>query len=215
MHGQSMLSLINTQSMKILIKLSFIISAFLLLSNINPPKYIYGIKFKDIDGNQTDLLRYRGEKVMVIILSGQEKDSVWLNQLTPFYQRYKDSIGIVAIPSIEDGYTDVNKAIVKRLFSERGIKVLITEGFYTRKVAGDHQAELMQWFTNKEHNMRFERDIMGPGHRFFLDEMGGLQFSVFAGIPYSVPFIQNFMHWPVRPYPAIPEKEQKNKTKAG
>jgi glutathione peroxidase-family protein len=194
--------------MKILIKLSLIISAFLLLSNIIPPKYIYGIKFKDIDGNQTDLLRYRGEKMMVIILSGQEKDSVWLNQLAPFYQRYKDSIGIVAIPSIEDGYIDANKTFVKKLFSERNIKALITEGFYTRKAAGANQAELMQWFTNKAHNMRFERDIMGPGHRFFLDEMGGLQFSVFPGMPYSVPFIQKYMHWPVRPYPVIPGKEK-------
>jgi glutathione peroxidase-family protein len=197
--------------MKILIKLSFIIIAFLLLSNINPPKYIYGIKFKDIDGNQTDLLRYRGEKMMVIIISGQEKDSVWLNPLMPFYQRYKDSIGIVAIPSIEDGYTESNKTIVKRLFSERGIKALITEGFYTRKAAGANQAELMQWFTNKEHNMRFERDIMGPGHRFFLDEMGGLQYSVFPGIPYSVPFIQKYMSWPVRPYPVIPRQQQEKK----
>jgi len=197
--------------MKILIKLNLIIGAFVLLSNITPPKYIYGIQFKDIDGKQVSLLPYRGMKMMVIIISGQEKDSVWLNRLAPFYQQYKDSIGIVAIPSIEDGYTESNKALVKRLFAERDIHALITEGFYTRKAAGINQAELMQWFTNMAHNMRFDRDITGPGHRFFLDEMGGLQFSVFPPISYSVLFIQNFMHWPVRPYPVIPGKEEKKK----
>jgi hypothetical protein len=181
--------------MKRLIKLSLIFSAIVLLSYINPPKYIYGIQFTDIDGKETSLLPYRGMKVMVIIISGQEKDS----------------IGIVAIPSIEDGYTEADKAIVKRLFAERDIRALITGGFYTRKSAGSNQAELMQWFTNKAHNMREDRDISGPGHRFFLDEMGGLQFSVFPPISYSVPFIQNYMHWPVRPYPVIPGKEQKKK----
>jgi hypothetical protein len=197
--------------MKILVKFNLIISAFFLLSYIYPPKYIYGIQFKDIDGKQTSLLPYRGMKMMVIIISGQEKDSIWLNQLVPFYQQYKDSIGIVAIPSIEDGYTEASKPIVKRLFAERSIRALITEGCYTRKEAGANQAELMQWFTNKGHNMRFDRDIMGAGHRFFLDEMGGLQYTVVPTVQYSAPFIQNFMHWPVRPYPVIPEKEQEKK----
>lgn len=197
--------------MKILIKFSLIIGAFLLLSNINPPKYIYGIRFNDIDGKQTDLLRYRGMKSMVLIISGQEKDSVWMNQLVPFYQQYKDSIGIVAIPSIEDGYSEANKATAKRLFAERNIKALITEGFYTRKAAGNNQAELMQWFTNKDQNMRFDRDIYGPGHRFFLDEMGGLQYSVLPGMSYSVPFLQSYMNRPVRPYPVIPGKDQGKK----
>ena len=197
--------------MKILRNLSLIISACMLLSNIMPPKYIYGIKLKDIDGKHTDLLPLRGKKMLVIIISGQEKDSTWLNRLAPFYQQYKDSIGIVAIPSIEDGYSEANKVTAKRLFSERSIHILITEGCYTRKAAGTNQAELMQWFTNKAHNMREDRDIMGAGHRFFLDEMGGLQYSVLPPISYSVPFIQNFMHWPTRPYPVVPGKDQEKK----
>jgi hypothetical protein len=197
--------------MKILRAFSFIISTFIFLSLISPPKYIYGIQFKDIYGKQASLLPYRGMKMMVIIISGQEKDSGWLNRLVPFYQQYKDSIGIVAIPSIEDGYSDDNKATVKRLFNERGIRALITEGSYTRKAAGSKQSELMQWFTNKAHNMRFDRDIMGAGHRFFLDEMGGLQYTVVPTVQYAAPFIQNFMHWPVRPYPVIPGREQEKK----
>ena len=194
--------------MKILIKFTLVISAAFLLSYLNPPKYIYGIPFKDIDGKPASLLPYRGMKMMVIIVSGLEQDSGWLNRLAPFYQQYKDSIGIVAIPSIEDGYSDGNKATVKRLFNERGIHALITEGSYTRKAAGSNQSELMQWFTNKGHNMRFDRDIMGVGHHFFLDEMGGLQYTVAPGVPYSAPFIQNFMHWPVRPYPVMPGNAQ-------
>jgi glutathione peroxidase-family protein len=198
--------------MERLIKFGLMICAFVLLSNINPPKKIYGIQFKDIDGKQTSLLSYRGKKTLVLIISGLQKDTALLNRLVPFYQRYKDSIGFVIIPSIEDGYSESNKAVMKKLFFESGLlQVLITEGCYTRKSAGSNQAELMQWFTNKAHNMREDRDIIGAGHRFFLNEVGGLQFSVFPGIPYDRPFIQNFMSWPLIRIPDVPGKDSTKK----
>lgn len=197
--------------MKILIKLTLIVCVFGFLSNITPPKNIYGIQLKDINGNRTDLMPYRGKKMMVLVISGLEKDSALLNQLVPFCQRYKDSIAVIVVPSVEDGYNAGNKAIAKRLISERGLHVLLLEGCYTRKSAGENQGELMQWFTNKAHNMMQDRDVMGAGHRFFVDDMGGLQYSVVPPVSYFVPFIERFMSWPVRPYPVIPGKDHEKK----
>jgi glutathione peroxidase-family protein len=201
--------------MKIVIKLSLIVCAFCFSSNINPPKSIYSIPLKDIDGNSAGLMPYRGKKMMVLVISGQEKDSALLNQLASFCERYKDSIAVIAVPSIEDGYSADNKANVKRLFSERNLQVLLLEGCYTRKTTGENQGELMQWCTTKTQNMMLDRDIMGPGHRFFIDDMGGMQYGAMPFVSYSAPFIQRFMSWPVLPYPGVPEKKTGTQLNAG
>lgn len=197
--------------MKVLIKVSLVICVIALLANRNLPRSIYSIPFNDIDGKTMDLMPYRGKKLMVLVVSGQDKDSMLMNRLASFCQRYKDSISIVIIPSIEDGYSETDKAILKQRFTERNLKVLITEGVYTRKNACSNQAGLMQWLTIKSNNMREDRDIMGAGHRFLLDEFGGLQYSVVPSVPYTAPFIENYMSWPVRPYPVMPVKDPEKK----
>jgi glutathione peroxidase-family protein len=185
-------------------KLLYTITACILLAGRVPYKHIYEISFNNLDGKATDLAKYKGKKILILIVSGSEGDSGWLNQLVPFYQKYKDSVGIVAIPSVEDGYSENRRVITKKMFAGRGLKTLITEGMYTRKTSGNKQSELMQWLTKKEYNLHFDHDVLGAGHRFLLDEMGGFQFSVFPGISYEVPFIKRFMNLGVKPYPTIP-----------
>lgn len=168
----------------------------LLLGFLRPPKSIYSIQLKDIDGTKTELVKFRGKKMVFIVLSGKETDSAF-NELSAFCARYKDSTAIFGVLSIDDGYNNANKESIKSVFNSRCPGLTLTEGMYIRKASAE-QSELMQWFSHVDQNMFLNNDIPGTGWKFFVDETGNLYAGLGEHALLTSPFIQRVMSRPVR-----------------
>jgi glutathione peroxidase-family protein len=113
-----------------------------------------------------------------------------------FCKKYKDSAVIIGIPSLEDGYTEGNKAVVKKRLNSNKVCFLLTEAMTTRKASGAQQSPLMQWLTNKDLNTHFDQDAKGAGHKFFVDETGELYGVMPPAAPLSHPIFDRIMSRP-------------------
>lgn len=174
----------------------------LLLAFLRPPKSIYSIQLKDIDGTKIELVKFREKKMVFIVISGKETDSAF-NELSDFCGRYKDSTAIFGVLSIEDGYNNTNKESVKSVFNSRCPGLTLTEGMHIRKISAE-QSELMQWFSNADQNLFLNNDITGAGWKFFVDETGRLYAGLGKHALLTSPFIQRVMNSPPRRPGAAP-----------
>jgi len=134
---------------------------------------IYDISFNDIDGNSISVNSFQGKTIIFFIAPISINDSVRLDDIKSFRNRYgNDSIRLVGIMSIEDGFSSANKTAIQSLYQSRGIDVLLTEGMYVKKSSGDNQSALMQWITKKSLNSRFEIEPKGIYEKFCISTQG-------------------------------------------
>lgn len=178
----------------------FVIAAMFLLSAFSsPPKSIYEISFKTIDGIKVNMRQLQGRKIMVILLPVDQKDTSYMTQLRTFYAKHKNDVAIIGVLSIEHGYKDEEKRSVKSLIdgNER-LEIFITEAMLTKKSAGGNQSELLQWLTNKENNKHFNMDVQGVGQKFFIDEIGDLYGVIGPRSPLSAPVIERILSKPAK-----------------
>ena len=153
----------------ILVLLNFIINA-------SQSQSIYELKVKTIEGDSISLKQFTGRKTMFIIVPLSKQDSVY-DQLQKFKKLYKDTVNIVGIVSIDDGYKSGQANSIRKLFDEMGI--ILTDGMFTRKKEGIKQSSLLQWLTDKNKNRHYDNDANGVGTKFFITETGRL----FAVLP--------------------------------
>lgn len=137
---------------------------------------IHSLSFNNIDGGNVSLNTYQGFKTMFVIAPVSASDSNRLKQLKNFYVRYGDSIKIIGIMSIEDGYNSANNAAIKNLYDSNGINIniVLTNGMYTKKAAGSSQSGLMKWLTEKDDNLRYDTDAKGLWDKYFVNKSGKL-----------------------------------------
>ncbi len=135
---------------------------------------IYTQSFTDIDGGSVSLSTYQGKKILFMIAPLKEADSLKLNEIVAFAAKYPDSVKMVGIMSIEDGYVDSNKASIKSMYQGKGINMVLTQGMLTHRDAGTNQGTIMKWLTSRALNKRFSDDAGGVGQMFFVNEMGNL-----------------------------------------
>ena len=152
---------------------------------------IYDISFNDIDGNSISISQYQGKKVLFLVAPIGISDSLLLNDIQSFQYHFKDSIKIIGILSNEDGYSSANKDAIKALFQNRNINIVLTEGMYTHKSSGASQSSLLKWLTYKNQNSRFDTDVSGIGHKFFLGRIG----KMFGSIPGSISLQDPICDW--------------------
>jgi glutathione peroxidase len=186
---------------KRIILLITVSAGLFLFSFILPPKGIYIIKPKNIDGGIIELSKYFRKKMVFVVVSGNETDAIQ-NELSSFCQKYKDSCQVIGVLSIEDGYTEASKDAVRSRFKSKCPSLLLTEGMYTRKAAAG-QSELMQWFTHIEQNKHTGFDITGAGWKFFVDETGELYATMGPQSSLSAPVLQRIMSKPARQLPKV------------
>lgn len=137
-----------------------------------------------INGDTMQLSQYQGKKVLLIVIpvSHAMDDSSTLINIENFYQRYKESITFIGVPSYEDGYVDSVSTNIKAWYRDTlHLSFIITTGMFTRNISGSHQAYLFQWLTNENRNGHFGTDIIAHGQKFLLNESGELKAVFDAG----------------------------------
>jgi glutathione peroxidase-family protein len=147
--------------------------------------------FRNINGDSVAMRQYLGKKIMFIILPSTPGNPVY-EQLTLFKNRYGDSIAIIGICSLEDGFQTQNGVAMTALYSSTGIT--LTEGINTRKAAGVSQSPLMQWLTDIKKNRHFNNDAEGVGQKFFISETGRLFAVMGASTSLQSPIIDRIVH---------------------
>mgnify|MGYP002377644088 CR=1 FL=1 len=170
-------------------KASLTILLFCALSIGASSQSIYSIPLRNIDGDSVQLSDFSGKKMLFIILPLAGQDSV-AGQLISFAEQHGDSITVIGVISVEDGYTGEMKETVKTLYS--GTSIILTEPMNIRK-ASSNQSGLMQWFTDKNKNRHFIRDADAIGMKFFVGETGRLFAVLGRGGGLQSPIIERIL----------------------
>lgn len=141
----------------------------------NPGVYNYSVPAPE--GGTQPLSAYQGKKILIITLplvQTTAADSM-LYELDTLGSAHINNLKIIAVPSIEDGYTAAQQAQLQQWYrSKLGNHILITSGVYTRKASGTQQHPLFKWLSTDAQNGMFDIDAAGPGYKYFTDEQGEL-----------------------------------------
>jgi len=152
-------------------KYFFSLIVLTVLFSFSPSDDIYNVAVKSLDGNNIDLNQYKGKKILFVVLPLSAEDTtINVKQLAQLQDKYRGTLVVVGVPSIEAGFKTHNADKVKMLYKEAHI--LVTKGMNVKK--GGQQAALFQWLTSKEQNGHFDQDVQGVGSKFFVDEGGEL-----------------------------------------
>lgn len=174
-------------------KACFVTLLFLTLTVAASSQSLYNLTINNIDGDSVQLSSFSGKKLLVMILPLSDQDSI-AGQLVSLAGQHSDSVAVIGVISLEDGYTGEMKEAIKVFYGGAGIT--LTEPMYIRK-SSTGQSGLMQWLTDKDKNRHFNRDADAIGMMFFVGEtgkifavlgrQGGLQSPIIGRILSSTP----------------------------
>lgn len=160
--------------MKKLFLILFLLSAGLTsMAQMNSSQF----SVNKIEGGSVNLSAFQGNKILVITLPvtiNSVNDSILLAMDT-LAQARVSGLRIVAVPSLEDGFSQSNKTQLLQWYRTRlGNNIIITEGLYTRKSSGSQQHDLFKWLTDVRKNLIFDIDPDEPGFKYFINTSGNL-----------------------------------------
>jgi glutathione peroxidase len=138
---------------------------------------IYSHSVISIEGVNKPLSAYQGKKLLIVTLPIQQNNSndSLLHSLDSIRAVYAGSLVIIGVPAYEDGYTLSMKESLKQWYrSILSMDIIVTEGLYTRKTSGNQQHPLFKWFTDKNRNDHFDKDVTGPKNKFIVWTTGEL-----------------------------------------
>jgi glutathione peroxidase len=169
--------------MENMIKLSILISAFLLTVSI------YTITSTDIDGNQINFSSFQGKKILIV---NTATNSPYVSQyagLEQLYQQYHDSLVVIVFPSNTFGHEPGDNASIKNFIITNynahyilGAKI---------SVAGPNQAPIYQWLTQQSQNGMMNNTMYSDFQKYFVDKDGTL---IGAFAPTVLPTDSSIIH---------------------
>ncbi len=141
-------------------------------TNYSDTSVIYNLSLNDIDGNPIDLHQFQGKKILIV---NTATGSSYVNQyasLEQLYQKYKDSLVIIAIPSNSFGNeTGDNASIKDFVMNNYNIHYILAQKM---DVTGESQSSLYSWLTHIEQNNMLSNDVQGDFFKFLADQSGRL-----------------------------------------
>ncbi len=130
-----------------------------------------------IEGGNRSLSVYSDKKVMIVTLPLQQTantDSM-LYSLDTLAAARANELKVVAVPSIEDGFTVGQKNELLQWYrSKLDTSIIITDGLYTHKSSGIQQHPLFVWLTHDAENGVFDVDANSPGFKYICNNSGKL-----------------------------------------
>lgn len=130
-----------------------------------------------LEGGTFLLADNAGKKILIVTLpltQSLQADSL-LYSLDTLSAAHTSTLKVIAVLSIEDGYTVADKAVLLQWYrSKLGSQVIISDGIFTHKGSGANQHPLFKWMTNVSQNEVFDIDADTPGYKFFINGAGQL-----------------------------------------
>jgi glutathione peroxidase-family protein len=175
-------------------KLIILLFGIGVLVNTSYAQSLYNLSFNDIDGGIISLSSYEGKRILFFIAPINEADSLRLTELQDFQRVHTDTVIMIGIMSVEDGYSSMNKSAIKNLYQARELAIILTEGMQTKRSAGESQALLLKWLTDKERNSRFNLDAQGSCQKFFISPEGKLNGALPGNISFLDPMVWRMLY---------------------
>lgn len=133
---------------------------------------LYDFKVKDINGDELDLSKYKGKKILIVNTASKCGFTPQYEGLEELYNKKKDELVIIGFPANnfggqEPGSNDEIAAFCKKNY---GVSFPMAAKV---SVKGDDQHELFQWLTSQE-NEDFTGDISWNFEKFLINKEGHL-----------------------------------------
>jgi glutathione peroxidase len=147
-------------------KLWFYIIRLLLFTGI------YELTVPTLSGGTINLNDYRGKKILIVNIATSSPYASQLTGLEALYQRHKDSLVIIAVPSNSFGKEPLgNQAIKEELTNKYHVHYLVTA---KSVVSGATQLPLYKWLTSAAENGVVDNPVNADFQKFLINNKGTL-----------------------------------------
>ena len=128
-------------------------------------------------GEPIHLSDYQGKKILLVNTASNSDKATQYTQLEELYQKYSDSLIVIAVPSNSFGNEQgSDSAIYNHVVNAYGITFPVAGQM---EVAGDSTCELYQWLTQRSLNGAINTQIKTDFQKFLIDSDGQI-IGVFA-----------------------------------
>jgi glutathione peroxidase len=133
---------------------------------------IYDLSLSDANGNTFNLGAFKGKKILLVNVASSGKYSNQLSSLEQLYQKYKDSLVVIAVPSNSFGNEQRSDSEIKQYLSNQFHAHFIITGKVS--ASGSNQSAVFKWLTHSNENKVMDNTINGDFWKFLIDEKGNL-----------------------------------------
>jgi glutathione peroxidase len=139
---------------------------------------IYSLHFTTIDGIDVGLDKFKGKKILFVnTASGSKYVSQYIS-LEKLYQKYKDSLVVIAFPSNDFSHEQQSASQIKTsILNSIGAHYIIAS---KTSVSGKGVSQVFQWLSNYSLNGVMDNPVNGDFYKYLIDGNGILQ-GVFSG----------------------------------
>jgi glutathione peroxidase len=147
-------------------KLIYLLLPFLFANGI------YDFTLPSAGGGIINLSDYQGKKILIVNTAGNSENAIQYAKLQQLYEKYKDSLEVIAVPSNSFGNEQSDDSI---LFDHVSIEYGVTYPVASKtEVAGDSTCGLYQWLTHRALNGVMDNSIHTDFQKFLIDGSGNL-----------------------------------------
>lgn len=151
-----------------------ILFAIALTAMAQTSKTLYDFKVKAIDGNNFDLKKLKGKKVLVVNVASKCGLTPQYKELEALYKKYGgEEFIIIGFPANNFGSQEpgTNTEIAEFCSLNYGVTFPMMEKI---SVKGDDIHPLYKWLTQKSENGKMDAPVQWNFQKFMIDEKGNL-----------------------------------------
>jgi len=140
-------------------------------NNMEKKLSIYDIAIKNINGEEIDLKKFKGKKILFVNTASECGFTKQYADLQKLHSEYGDKLVVIGIPCNQFGGQEPGNASQIQSFCEvnYGVTFLLTEKV---DVKGDNQHPLYKWLTKKEMNGVKSSSVKWNFQKYLIDENG-------------------------------------------
>jgi glutathione peroxidase len=132
----------------------------------------YDFSIIDINGSNINLSEFKGKKVLLVNTASNSRYTSQYGSLEQLFQKYKDSLIVIAIPSNSFGNETKSSASIKNFVnSNYNIHYLLAQKM---DVAGDSISSLYAWLAVIDKNGMMSNSVTGDFYKYLISSDGQL-----------------------------------------
>lgn len=158
-------------------KYKFIFILFLVVAVNNCNAQLSNISLEMFNGVTQNTSSFQGKKVLVVTLPVQRNYAAerFMQKLDSLFRLHKDSLVVIAVPSIEDGFSIIDSSVTYDWYRNiLNSGEIILKATYTHKNSAILQHPLFKYLTRISENLVFNIDANAPLMRFYISKAGEL-----------------------------------------
>ncbi|MFI5185586.1 MAG: glutathione peroxidase [Chitinophagales bacterium] len=150
---------------------------------------LYSLNITAIDGTTIKMSQFQGKKILIV---NTASNSIYVNQyasLEQLYEKYKDSLVIIACPSNDfKNETGSSVSIQNLVTTKYNIHYILTS---KQVVTGKNISPLYKWLSQSSQNGTMDGPVIGDFCKYLIDNKGDI-IGVFSDLVDPMdPVIQN------------------------